>query len=267
MRPLPPPVVLPLGSRPADWKRLRPLRFDRAKVQASLRSIDDVVEAWRALGFSPDPDRVFRRVAEEPRGRDWIDASQRARNSDGGADGLIRCAILDQAHPHTLDEAVAFAADIDVVVLVERWARAHGDAMKPWRSTPSPRRIAWRFLRADAEVPALPGDTNDRSLVYDCLEQALERAGRPPYGAGKPPPVLFDLWREASSLGLRVPAALEDPYFVNGALGAPTVPTAVRDARFADLPNPFEPLERIEMLGYTFETIDASAITLFAAPP
>lgn len=262
------PILVPLGSFPADWRQLRPTRFDRAKVLERVRGMDDVVAAWRVLAIPRDPDRVFRLVADQARGPDWIDASQPAKNCDGGPSGLYRCSVLDRIHPHTFEEAIAFAADADCIAIVERWARTYAEATTPWRSTPSPRRIAWRFLRRDASIPALPGRTKEQSLILDCLEQAFERVGAPvKYAGGEMMARPADLWRDACARGLRVPAELEDPYFVNGALGAPFVPAAARDQRFAELPDPYEPLERIAMLGYAVETVDEGAITLLAAPP
>jgi hypothetical protein len=243
------------------------VRPARAEALAKVRGVDDPAAAWIALGYAPDPGRLFRLVSEEPEGPDWVDASRSTPNLDGGPSGLLRCAILDRMHPHTIDEAVAFAADAQNIAIVERIARDYAAAMEPWTSGASASRLAWRFLRVDANIPRLPG-SHETSVVGECLEQALERAGSPPaYANGRIAAPLGTLWHDVSARGLVVPSELEDPYFVHGACGAPLVPEAVRGKRFADLVNPFESHERIAALGYQIENVVAGVITMIAAAP
>jgi hypothetical protein len=61
------------------------------------------------------------------------------------------------------------------------------------------------------------------------------------------------------------PAVLDDPYCLYGACGPPFVPAALRGQRFADLANPFEPIERIEALGYVHETVTGEASVVIGA--
>jgi hypothetical protein len=262
-----PPSIVGLGVHWADDGRLRPVRRLRAEALAKVRGIGDPAAAWIALGYAPDPERLFRLVADEPAGPDWVDASRSTANLDGGPSGVVRCAILDRPHPHGVDEAVAFAADAPNIAIVERLAREHAASMEPWSFGASASRVAWRFLRVDASIPRLPG-SHDLSVVGECLEQALERAGSPPpYEGGRVAAPLGTLWRDVSERGLLVPSALEDPYFLHGALGAPFVPEAVRERRFADLANPFRSLDGIAALGYQLENVVAGVITMIAAAP
>lgn len=159
------------------------------------------------------------------------------------------------------------AADVQNIAIVERLARDYVAAMEPWTFGASAPRLAWRFLRVDANIPRLPG-SHDLSVVGECLEQALERAGSPPaYENGRVKAPLGTLWRDVSERGLVVPSELEDPDFVHGALGAPLVPEAVREKRFADLVNPFGSLDRIAALGYQIENVVGGVITMLAAAP
>lgn len=260
-----PASIVPLGVHLADDGRLRPVRPARTAGLAKVRGIDDPAAAWSALGYAPDPERVFRLVAEEPAGPDWVDASRMTPNLDGGPGGVLRCAVLDRPHPHTIEEAVAFAADRENIAIVERLARAYAAAMEPWSFGISASRVAWRFLRVDASIPRLPGP-HALGVIDECLEQALERVGAPPaYENGRIATPLAALWRDVSERGLVVPSRLEDPYFTHGALGAPLVPEAVRGKRFADLANPFGPLTTIAELGYLIENVVAGVITIIAA--
>lgn len=228
----------------------------------------DPSDAWRALGCAPDGDRVFRLVADAPAGPDWVDASSPTPNLDGGPSGLLRCFILDKPHPHTIDDAVAFVADAAAIVVVEGLARGYARALAPWSLTgTAARKIAWRFLRADVGIPRSAGGMRV-DVIAECLEAALDEAGVPvTYERGRLASPLGALWRDAVSRGLLVPRELLDPYFLNGALGPSRVPEAVQGRRFADLSDPFEPLEAIAALGYRIEAVGDEAITLLAAAP
>lgn len=257
---------------------------DRTTLEATrdaVRDVDDPAEAWELLagrGIVPsewlgDGDRVFAEDERPP-----------ALAERGFNDQPTRAAILRYLEvgprlcdaPPTVIAACSLACDIPGVTTAERVAREAVRRLAAW-GAPQPSRVCWRIVDPE-DWETQPGDfrhmpaamaVGDAYVPTPTTERTIMRARL--YDFGTPAWRAAFTWECAAlwrlvSKGNRVIAASTSlaPDSI-AASGYPGIPSELRAKRFADVPNPFEPLLSLWAAGYALDAITEHTIVL-AAP-
>lgn len=257
---------------------------DRSKLDATrdaVLDVDDPAEAWEMLaarGLVPsewlgDSDRVFAEDERPPA------LAERSFNDQPTRAAVLR--YLDEGPrlcdvPPTVIAACSLACDITGVSTAERVAREAVRRLAEW-GAPQPTRVCWRIVDPE-EWETQPGDYRHMPAALavgaayvptPTTERSIMRART--YDFGTPAWRAAFTWECAAlwrlvSKGNRTIAPSTS--LALGAItdgGYPAIPLELRSKRFADVPNPFEPLLSLWAAGYALDAITSNVIVL-AAP-
>jgi hypothetical protein len=249
---------------------MRPKRGDTWPAKKLLRGITDPEAAWTALAtllppaLATQPTRRFQKPFVLP-----VDAT--AATPTPGQDLT--------PSPPTMAACFAVATDAAGILAVEGHAREAMKRLAPWGVRPR-ENVIWTF------VPEWPGADQGGEHVFDAVHMSLQRAAdgkkkaeiglRASYKSGAQLVTshlstlgtsvaalqlcqrfidaagLASQWQRACELGLPVPPYEHAPGKIVPAAGTP----------FADLPDPFEPLVALMLLGYWLSGATDDAIVL-----
>jgi len=198
--------------------------------------------AQALLGNERDPARAWQRlVDEEVVPRNWLDHSRRRfvlDPGDGSAGPTRDPAIAPlSSHPQTALQCALFAADVRAMLAAESAARVLSARLEPWGNPPYARIVWWSIPQrhyARVSSDTRPNASYALAFAFGALFDTLrddEKESLPRSFLGHAQ-VWSSVWAGRSNEGIRVP---EGPMFGH---------------TFSQLPNPFEPLARIEATGY-----------------
>lgn len=250
---------------------MRPRRSDPWPVRKLLRGITDPAAAWAALvpklpaALASSPSRAFQPPFVLPKPDEPPAAPSPGRDVS--------------PLPRTLPACLAIATDADNMLAAEAHAREVVKRLAPFGVTPRAN-VLWTF------VPEWPGADQGGAFLLNAVAMSLQRAAdegsRPDFsmraafsdGAGKvqaelahhaDSPLALRLcepfldacgrasqWKRACELELRVPRYEYAPGKFVPAEGKP----------FAELPDPFEPLLALMLLGYWMSGATDDALVL-----
>jgi uncharacterized protein (TIGR02996 family) len=235
-------TFLRLGNK-TSIRRLEPrfLEPDRSRlgeVRALLGGITDAAEAWAKVGFTSEMPRWFR-----------------------GKGALL-------PHPPTVEACALLACDREGVLCAEELARAARSRLARWRGDVEERdpKLIWRIQgaarAADHDGPTIfdvPG-LDSAAMVAIRLARWSPPEDRPEkrFRSAALVATAADAWREAASRRGVIRGAVSEMLPVSETLLGTSID---------ELPDPFDPLHRLYLLGYGVRRIDANEIALFAPGP
>jgi hypothetical protein len=225
---------------------LRPSRTRLAELRSLLTGARDAKDAW------------YRLVREGAIPASWFDDPARRFVNDPGdryrTDRPTRdpASARHEAHPAVLEHCALFAADVDGVLAAESAARALAERLGPWGAPVCTRVVWWTIGRNDygyASTDTRPGVHYALPFAFHALHGSLQEANyavpSSPFGQAHECDLL---WRGQAARGALLP----------GGGSGPSVPVS-SGRSFAELPNPFEALARIEAAGYASLEYSSSA--------
>lgn len=274
----------PSLARAVDVAAAEPGRPWRALAEAGLIPpswLDDASRGFvghhRVVGVllppRPGTDARLRQVESDPSTFNVFvsETSELLRPGDlvakrGGHEAVYVRALADEPHPAL---AAALAADAANVPQVEELAREVAQALVPWGGRPADV-VAWqagweneRFAvrpdllrRVGDSARGAVGRAGPNADLSDDFRAALSSLPRSPSPELRG--VIFDhlAWVEAARRGRRVTHVARFP----------AAPASLPGARYADLPNPFQPLLELVALGYFTRSPRGSTQVVFVPP-